>query len=1004
MTIYRRLLILTVLLITGMKVFSAETVLKQEDFETTESALVQEGWTFNGASNIREAGGNKYLEVVSNSDNYTYYDQSVEEGKIYGGTVKIKTENVATGSRGATLFYEFCDENHSAVSGGEYPTGLFGTNSEWTELRINNTLPIPEGVKYIRVYFRVEGTGTGCFDDFELFECGIFREQNFETTESALVQKGWTFNGASNIREDSSTGNRYLEVVASSGNYTYYYQPVEEGKSYGGTVKIKTENVSGGRGATLFYEFCDVNHSTVSGGIYLTGLYGTNSKWTELRLNTTSAIPSNVKYIRVYFEVEGSGTGCFDDFDFFENTLLPANQASVNDATPLFTWTPKIPGAVLLSQNSSFPENETFRFYDPTGNGITPDFALSTGTWYCKVDIFTKSICYGMGAQQFTVTETASSPVKIVPIWDNAETSAPRPLLAAKVYPAQDISSISVDFEGASATIVSTGNSTVEFRPPYDISEGVYNIEIQFSGVTGNFVYTNKSDIKTVSFRDDNIMLINNQPFFPIGAFRDPSDSLTDFTGVLEAGFNTTHAYYFEGVINMLGHIDDAKDYLDAAAANNLKVLMGVSRYVIDNYNIPGIKEYSAELKNYPALLSWYLYDEPIYRDTYGPLPDVYDAVKNIDDITPAAITYTRLTSLKREFLTKYANDVSLADPYPIANKDLYEQDFETTESALVQEGWSFNGASNIREDSSTGNKYLEVVASTGNNTSFYYPVEEGKIYGGTVKVKTENVTGGRGATLFYEFRDENYGYVSGGTFLTGLYGTNTEWTELRLNDTSPIPSNVKYIRVCFEVEGSGTGCFDDYTMFECAHLDIDDYIRDLEKMSLNNYGKPYWVIIQGHDIDMYRDISDSAVAPTPQQTRFMAHVALSTGATGLFWYFLPPSRYNVRTDTPGIWAGICSTVDELNDLIPYLTGDRSEFEIDDLPSNFRYWSASANGNRVLVLINMNDEETEIDMELDIDSSTDIEYFDGSGSAQFSGGVLEDTFPRLGVKIYIWEE
>ncbi len=173
-----------------------------------------------------------------------------------------------------------------------------------------------------------------------------------------------------------------------------------------------------------------------------------------------------------------------------------------------------------------------------------------------------------------------------------------------------------------------------------------------------------------VTLREDGITLIDGKPFFPIGSYRDPSQTLTDFSGLKEAGFNMTHEYYFE---QRRASTDDliktAKTYLDDARKNGLKVFMGVPRKAVKGNDSQEIVKFAAALKDKPSLLTWYVYDEPILHKM--PLAKIHKAVEAIrkgDPDHPLSMTIARIRGINSR---SYADavDIVWVDPYPIGSR-----------------------------------------------------------------------------------------------------------------------------------------------------------------------------------------------------------------------------------------------------------------------------------------------------------------------------------------------
>jgi hypothetical protein len=173
-----------------------------------------------------------------------------------------------------------------------------------------------------------------------------------------------------------------------------------------------------------------------------------------------------------------------------------------------------------------------------------------------------------------------------------------------------------------------------------------------------------------VTFRKDGIMLINKKPFFPIGAFRNFSSS--NGSELKKAGFNMTHEYLFEWTnASVEEMIKKAQEFLRDAHDNDLKVFMGISRRAIKKGNVKEIKKYVLALKNMPALVTWYLYDEPIMRKIPANiLNKSANTIRSIDPDHPISLLLNHIRGPIIE-KKKYTDivDIVWVDPYPIGSK-----------------------------------------------------------------------------------------------------------------------------------------------------------------------------------------------------------------------------------------------------------------------------------------------------------------------------------------------
>lgn len=161
-------------------------------------------------------------------------------------------------------------------------------------------------------------------------------------------------------------------------------------------------------------------------------------------------------------------------------------------------------------------------------------------------------------------------------------------------------------------------------------------------------------------------LTLNGEPFFPIGCYRDPDDELLNISNIVDVGFNLTHNYEFE---HGSANISEAKKYLDLCAQNDLKVFMGINRQKIKNRDFRWIENWINELKDFPSLFTWYLYDEPkLHGITPELLIKVNSVIKSVDTLIPTSTVLCNLKSSKK-YYDSY--DILMIDEYPIPNSNI---------------------------------------------------------------------------------------------------------------------------------------------------------------------------------------------------------------------------------------------------------------------------------------------------------------------------------------------
>ncbi len=539
-------------------------------------------------------------------------------------------------------------------------------------------------------------------------------QEAFEGDSTALRASGWNMppNAALVSGIPGANGQALLMTVADQkkdAKYTELYIPVEAGKSYQAKVRLRAEGVKKqdsavqNRGAVLFLQLADHNKKYVRGGSFPAGLHG-NHEWTQQRVPLTVPIPENVGYLHVMLGIEGLGTAWFDDLQVSElapgwegaEIVRPADGATVQTRRPVFEWKPLLESVFFayrleLSRNPGFPAKETVSI-KPLGYQATPTEWLQPGTWYYRV------VPSGMNgkempppaAKSLVVAQDAVAwPPTITPSWSwSAEA---RPGLAFRVEPQVDaMTQFAVTIDGVAAEILEKKTGEIRFRPTVDLAPGAHQVKLTATAqgqapLVAEGAFSNKQPANKVTFREDRVMLIDGKPFFPIGTYRDPSDRTDDFTGIRQAGFNITHSYDFE---HDGATIAKARAYLDAAQAAGVKVFMGIPRERFFARDWNAIQQWVAALMDHPALLVWYLMDEPElgqWKLTPSLLRQLKDTVKAVDPFHPTAVVYC-MPHDGQYWAAADPEDIAWHDPYPIGTSNkltMVEEDARIQRSAI---------------------------------------------------------------------------------------------------------------------------------------------------------------------------------------------------------------------------------------------------------------------------------------------------------------------------------
>jgi hypothetical protein len=470
--------------------------------------------------------------------------------------------------------------------------------------------------------------------------------------------------------------------------YTEFFVPVKQGSIYTAKAWVKCKDVARdnasaqNRGAVLFCQFADADKKWRPGGSFPKGLHGTQD-WQQLEVKHTAAIPEGVAFIQLMVGIEGTGTAWFDGVELSEITewntpkaIAPADGAMVASRRPLLKWEANLPTEsyeLALSLSPKFPPDATRKQLVWAGEA-RPDTPLASGTWYWRLQTITsRTRLPAASAHRLVVPRNAANwPPRFVPKWTSDAT--PQPTLAAQLVPGDWATEVRATIGGQAAVVTRTGDR-LAIQATAELPEGVLDVRVTVRGPGGeeaefDDVFCHKEPAAKITFRQDGIMLLDGKPFFPLGAYRDPSDTLTDFRGLKEAGFNVTHDYFFEGKGRTA---DQARKYLRAAQANGVRVFLGFSRPAIRQGDSMPWKRWVGDLMDEPGLLTWYMMDEPICQDVpQAAFVRLQQAIRQMDSGHPASLLLARISPVT-EFQRAYAEtcDVLWCDPYPIPGKSL---------------------------------------------------------------------------------------------------------------------------------------------------------------------------------------------------------------------------------------------------------------------------------------------------------------------------------------------
>ena len=174
-------------------------------------------------------------------------------------------------------------------------------------------------------------------------------------------------------------------------------------------------------------------------------------------------------------------------------------------------------------------------------------------------------------------------------------------------------------------------------------------------------------------------VIADGLPFFPFGFYCRPVGNLPEQE--VTHGFNMIGPYQS----NLPDTYEERKAYMDRCAQLGIKVQYSVNSLIGSGHNGARGLDMSEEEKeallkkeviafrDHPALLSWYINDEPDGQSRPVPLLEkVYKIVHELDPYHPVSIVFMLPSKFK---LFRNTMDIAMTDPYPVPGPlDIVEQ------------------------------------------------------------------------------------------------------------------------------------------------------------------------------------------------------------------------------------------------------------------------------------------------------------------------------------------
>jgi hypothetical protein len=171
------------------------------------------------------------------------------------------------------------------------------------------------------------------------------------------------------------------------------------------------------------------------------------------------------------------------------------------------------------------------------------------------------------------------------------------------------------------------------------------------------------------------ILRVAGKPFFPIGLYYAPA---ARFRAARDLGFNTVDVWADTG--------GSARFALNEASALGLKVIVVLQHAYHDGVLNPDLMQtLVTRFRDHPALLAWYLVDEPQESQRFATtLPEASNLVRRLDPSHPTLIVHNQLGALRMFW---QLSDIVGVDPYPVPDVALSIVSHHVEQAGLIVGG-----------------------------------------------------------------------------------------------------------------------------------------------------------------------------------------------------------------------------------------------------------------------------------------------------------------------------
>jgi len=341
----------------------------------------------------------------------------------------------------------------------------------------------------------------------------------------------------------------------------------------------------------------------------------------------------------------------------------PADGARVPDNTPLFAWESAAPRVTVeISRDAAFAEGDTIRVPVQLRSELELTQVLKPGMWHWRVTNLDGEASAVRRFEQTVPAEadTAGPTLRA----EHQYLPDPSSPLVIDVAGQAKVRSIRFEANGSASEPQQQPLGRASWSPPGGWRPGVTRVTVRAEDEHGNaserLVYVSHAQpppAKVTWTRRHGVRLEGEkEPFLPMAMYMVRDHQMAR---VEAAGFNLVQHYGADGGDNTV-----TQAWLQAAHANELKAFVAFDRKKLAVLDLDFVAERVGALFAEPALLAWYLFDEPeLVSHGVHPykLEAVADLIRKLDPFHPVL-----LTLYHERYLPEYRNcfDVYLTQAY----------------------------------------------------------------------------------------------------------------------------------------------------------------------------------------------------------------------------------------------------------------------------------------------------------------------------------------------------